>query len=84
MFKRCVLLFTGLLALGACTTSPTGRNQLVLMPDSQMDQMGLQAFTSIKGDTGIERPQGQPVRAVRGERHHARGRRQLGSRGVRG
>jgi len=51
MDKHLLLLLAGLLALSACTTSPTGRSQLVLMPDSQMDQMGLQAFTTIKGDT---------------------------------
>jgi len=51
MYKRTLLLLAGLLALGACTTSPTGRSQLMLMPDSEMDQMGLQAFTSIKGKT---------------------------------
>jgi predicted Zn-dependent protease len=47
-----MLLFVALL-LGACTTSPTGRNQLVLMPDTQMDQMGLQAFTSIKDEKRV-------------------------------
>ncbi len=51
MHSHLILLLTGLLALGACTTSPTGRNQLMLMPDSQMDQMGLQAFTGIKRKT---------------------------------
>ena len=40
---------------GGCATSPTGRSQLVLMPDSQMDQMGLQAFTNIKDETPVER-----------------------------
>jgi predicted Zn-dependent protease len=40
---------------GGCATSPTGRSQLVLMPESQMDQMGLQAFTNIKNETPVER-----------------------------
>jgi predicted Zn-dependent protease len=40
---------------GGCATSPTGRSQLVLMPESQMDQMGLQAFTNIKDETPVER-----------------------------
>ncbi len=31
-------------ALAACTTSPTGRSQLTLMSDEQLDQMGAQAF----------------------------------------
>ncbi|MGD2113058.1 MAG: M48 family metallopeptidase [Gammaproteobacteria bacterium] len=50
MYTRFLLLLAGLLTLGACSTSPTGRSQLVLMPDSQMDQMGLQAFTNIKSE----------------------------------
>jgi len=55
MYKRSLFLLAGLLVLVACTTSPTGRSQLVLMPDSQMDQMGLQAFTSIKGKTPVSK-----------------------------
>jgi predicted Zn-dependent protease len=55
MDKRTLLLLAGLLALGACTTSPTGRSQLMLMPDSEMDQMGLSAFTSIKGETPVSK-----------------------------
>lgn len=34
--------------LTACATSPTGRSQLMMMPDAEMDQMGLQAFSQIK------------------------------------
>jgi len=34
--------------LSACITSPTGRSQLVFMPDTQIDQMGLQAFDDLK------------------------------------
>jgi len=41
--------------VAACTTSPTGRSQLVLMPDSQINQMGLQAFTSLKDKTPLDR-----------------------------
>jgi len=48
------LILVTALASG-CATSPTGRSQLVLMPDSQMDQMGLQAFTNIKDETPVER-----------------------------
>ena len=36
------------LTLTACATSPTGRNQLLLMPASQMDQMGVAAFSDMK------------------------------------
>lgn len=48
MLKKILLttLFTGLLC--ACATSPTGRRQLIFMPDAQMDQMGLQAFDNMK------------------------------------
>lgn len=34
--------------LSACATSPTGRSQLVFMPDQQINQMGLQAFDDLK------------------------------------
>lgn len=34
--------------LSACVTSPTGRSQLVFMPDAQINQMGLQAFDDLK------------------------------------
>src|SRR5690606_23705440 len=32
----------------SCATSPTGRKQLKLLPDSQMSAMGAQAFTQMK------------------------------------
>lgn len=38
----------------SCTTSPTGRNQFLMMTASQMDQMGAQSFTSLKKDKPIE------------------------------
>lgn len=41
-------LFIGLLLITACATSPTGRSQLVFMPDAQVNQMGLQAFEQLK------------------------------------
>lgn len=34
--------------LTACATSPTGRSQLLMMPDAQVDQMGLQSFETLK------------------------------------
>lgn len=37
-------------ALVACSTSPTGRNQLVLLPDSQLNQMGVASFTEMKSE----------------------------------
>ena len=52
MFKLALVLCTvGLLT--ACTTSPTGRSQLILLPESQLNAMGLQAFEDIKKDTPI-------------------------------
>lgn len=32
----------------ACATSPTGRNQLIIVPDQQMNAMGVQAFQELK------------------------------------
>ena len=39
--------------LTACATSPTGRSQFIFMPDTQVDQMGLQAFDTLKRDKKI-------------------------------
>lgn len=43
------------LLLSACATSPTGRTQLIYMPDNQVDQMGLQAFDSMKSEKPLNR-----------------------------
>lgn len=51
---RSVLLALGLIGLVACVTSPTGRSQLVLMPETQLAQMGFQAFEQIKRKERIE------------------------------
>jgi predicted Zn-dependent protease len=45
----------GLLMLAGCATSPTGRSQLMLMPESEMTEMGQQAFMSIKKDTPVDK-----------------------------
>ncbi|MDC8832605.1 M48 family metallopeptidase [Alteromonas gilva] len=45
--------------LTACATSPTGRNQLLLFSSSQLDQMGSQAFDSMKSETPVSE---QPAR----------------------
>jgi predicted Zn-dependent protease len=36
--------------VSACATSPTGRSQFIMMPDNQVNQMGLQAFDTLKRD----------------------------------
>ncbi len=41
--------------LSACATSPTGRTQFIYMPDNQVDQMGLQAFDSMKTKNPLTR-----------------------------
>lgn len=47
-------LIVSLLAI-ACSTSPTGRKQLIFMPESQMSKMGLQSFDALKDKTPIEK-----------------------------
>lgn len=42
------------LFLFSCQTSPTGRKQLALVSDSQMEEMGNQAFTELKSKQTIE------------------------------
>ncbi|CAG7857531.1 hypothetical protein MCAMS1_02394 [biofilm metagenome] len=39
--------------ISACTTSPTGRTQFIMMPDNQVNEMGLQAFDTLKRDKKI-------------------------------
>jgi predicted Zn-dependent protease len=53
MFIRLFVLINVLLLAG-CATSPTGRSQLVLMPESEINQMGMQAFTTIKKETKVD------------------------------
>ena len=47
-FKLYVVLFSCLLT--ACATSPTGRSQFLYMSDSELNQMGLQAFENLKAE----------------------------------
>lgn len=54
MTKRFFAIGFTLALLVACATSPTGRSQLVLMPDDQLTQMGFQAFEQIKKKTPVE------------------------------
>lgn len=41
--------------LTACATSPTGRSQFIYMPDSQLNQMGLQAFDNLKTEKPLSK-----------------------------
>lgn len=43
-----ILIFSCILT--ACATSPTGRSQFIMLPDNQVNQMGLQAFDTLKRD----------------------------------
>ena len=53
---RCLIsTLVSLALLAGCATSPTGRSQLMLMPESEMQQMGVQAFTTIKKETPVDR-----------------------------
>jgi len=54
MFKNPAFLLVTLAILTACATTPTGRSQLTLMPESKMTQMGLQAFENIKKETPVD------------------------------
>jgi predicted Zn-dependent protease len=54
MRTRLTALIIGLALASGCATSPTGRSHLLLMPDRQMAQLGLQAFANIKEKTPVE------------------------------
>lgn len=44
-----------LLAAAGCATSPTGRDQLLIMSSSQMDAMGVQAFDQMRKEQPLEK-----------------------------
>jgi predicted Zn-dependent protease len=46
-------IFFSPLFLNACSRSPTGRKQLALVPEGQLEQMGVQAFTELKSKEKI-------------------------------
>lgn len=54
MLKPFIITNTIAFLLMSCATSPLGRSQLMLMPDSQLDEMGIQAFDNLKQETAIE------------------------------
>ncbi|MDF9393032.1 MULTISPECIES: M48 family metallopeptidase [Methylococcus] len=51
--KNAVVLLLGL-AASACATSPLGRSQLMLLPDSQMTMLGDQSFAALKREVPVE------------------------------
>lgn len=53
--KKTITLTLAIALLSACATSPTGRKQLIIMPDSQMDLMGAQAFDQMRQQQPVER-----------------------------
>lgn len=55
MLKKSLLALFAATVLAACATSPTGRSQLMVMPDAQIDQMGLQTFSAMKTEKTISR-----------------------------
>lgn len=55
MLKKILLTAFVALGLSACATSPTGRTQLIYMPDNQVNQMGLQAFDGMKSKNPVSR-----------------------------
>jgi len=50
--KKINLLILVLL-LSACATSPTGRNQLILVGDEQMNKMGIDSFQQLKANNKV-------------------------------
>lgn len=54
MLKRSpIILLVIILTLLACSRSPTGRNQLQLVPEDQINQLGVNAFQEIKQQTPL-------------------------------
>lgn len=52
--KKTLIVLTSLILIAACATSPTGRKQLILFPESQMAEMGSAAFASMKKSQTID------------------------------
>lgn len=52
-YIRLFALILPLVLLSACTTSPEGRRQLHLLPEAQLDSMGVQSFTELKKNTPL-------------------------------
>ena len=54
ILKKTIVTFITLGLLISCATSPLGRHQLSLMPADQVNEMGVQAFASLKQEQPIE------------------------------
>lgn len=50
---KCLTLLATALLVNACATSPTGRAQVLLFPDTELDSMGQQAFAGMKSELKI-------------------------------
>lgn len=55
MFTKKLLTIVASCLLGACATSPTGRMQVAFMPEAEMSQMGVQAFSELKNTQTVSR-----------------------------
>ncbi|SFC94090.1 M48 family metallopeptidase [Pseudoalteromonas denitrificans] len=51
--KKTLIAFVTLATLVGCKTSPTGRTQIALYSDTQMNKMGVQSFEQLKADKAI-------------------------------
>lgn len=69
MFIRCLLLFLILMLAGCSTVPETGRNQLSLVSDAQVESMANQGFAQMKKDVPISQDVAKQARLRRvGER----------------
>jgi predicted Zn-dependent protease len=55
MFARIALLSVVALTVAGCAASPTGRSQLLLVSDAEVNRMGSQAFQQIKAESELSR-----------------------------
>src|SRR5690606_33253633 len=46
--RNLLFLLAAGLVMAACSTTPTGRKQLELIPDDQMNQLGVESFAQMK------------------------------------
>ncbi len=51
--KLKLAIITIAITMVACSTSPTGRKQFILIPDSQLSQLGEQSFQQLKQDQKV-------------------------------